>query len=179
MLKINVGMSRKVTEDYNSRGFSLNIEGELPSDVLSDQKTLTESTNRLFALANLMLDEQVRKATTSSPDIHTERAGRDGNGNNGNGNGRTYARSSNEGTGGRNGNNGHSGNAPQNGERLLTQAQFRAITTMSRKLNQDADELAHGEFGVDKLADLTVKQASKTIDYLKQGIDAAANGGRQ
>ena len=177
MLKINVGMSRKVTEDYNSKGFSLNIEGELPSDVLSDQKTLTESTNRLFALANLMLDEQVRKATVPAPDIRTERAGHVGNGNNGNGNGRTYARAANEGADHQNGDNGHPRNAPQNGERLLTQAQFRAITTMSRKLNQDADELAHGEFGVDKLADLTVKQASKTIDYLKQGIDTAANGG--
>jgi len=29
MLKINVGLSRKVSQDFQSKGFSLNIEGEL------------------------------------------------------------------------------------------------------------------------------------------------------
>ena len=30
MLRINVGLSRKLSQDYNSRGFSLNIDGEFP-----------------------------------------------------------------------------------------------------------------------------------------------------
>lgn len=29
MLKVNVGLSRKVSRDYNSTGFSVNLEGEV------------------------------------------------------------------------------------------------------------------------------------------------------
>lgn len=29
MLKVNVGLSRKLSRDYNSTGFSLNLDGEL------------------------------------------------------------------------------------------------------------------------------------------------------
>jgi len=176
MLKVNVGLSRKVTEDYNSQGFSLNIEGELPSDVLNDSDALAESTNRIFDLANALLDEQVRKATNPEPDIRSERNGGNGNGHstNGNGNGRTYSRPSN---GNGNGGNGHNGNGHNGGERLLTQAQFRAITNMARKVNVDADLWARDEFGVSKVGELTVKQASEAIDLLKQQIEAGAKEG--
>lgn len=29
MLRVNVGLSRKLTRDYNSTGFSINVEGEV------------------------------------------------------------------------------------------------------------------------------------------------------
>jgi len=29
MLRVNVGLSRKLSRDYNSSGFSLNLEGEI------------------------------------------------------------------------------------------------------------------------------------------------------
>jgi len=171
MLKINVGLSRKVTQDYNSRGYSLNIEGELPSEVLHDQEALTRSTHRLFQLANLLLDQQVDQAKQSNgqPGNRPEKEHlypREGNGNPAhNGNGRNFIPKSP--TNENNHNNGHG-----QGERKLTQAQGRAIQNMTRKLNLKADQWARDEFGVNTVNELTVKQASEAIDIFKRSLDA-------
>jgi len=180
MLKINVGLSRKLSQDFNSHGFTLNIEGELPSDVLHDEKVLSQSTSRLFQLANLMLDEQVRKASTAQPEVtktaapatdrnkpqHTNRFRQNGNvatnGHNGNGQAHT---------------NGNNGRSTDTQTRLLTQAQARAITNMARKLNEDADQWARDEFGVNEVKELDLKQASEAIDLLRQRIEGDRNGG--
>jgi hypothetical protein len=180
MLKINVGLSRKLSQNYNSEGFSLNIEGELPSDVLHDEKVLAQSTNRLFQLANLMLDDQVEKAiqrsvtpsttnqTPRQPTPHTNGNGRNGHASNGQ---RTTSR------------NGHSTNGQANGtattDRLLTQAQARAIQNMARKLNVEPNQWARDEFGTNEVEQLTIKQASEAISVLKEQIEGSAKGGRR
>ena len=51
MLKVNVGLSRKVTRDFNSTGFSLNLEGEI-CGTLDDPETLIERIKEYYDLAD-------------------------------------------------------------------------------------------------------------------------------
>jgi hypothetical protein len=180
MLKINVGLSRKLTQDFNSRGFSIDIDGELPSEVLTDERLLRSTTDRLFQLANLMLDEQIERATTRQEEqLQKPTNGRD-HSHAPDGNGRTQRGVSDNRPqpSNRNGSgqcrDDQPNNANSNGDRLLTQAQNRAIQNMTRKLGQNADLFARDEFGVNCVAELTVKEASQVIDLLKESLDNKA-----
>ena len=178
-LTVNVGLSRKVTEDYNSRGFTLNIAAELPANLVEDPNGLAEATNNLFQLATDLLDDQVQQATGGTkpparpdgrngeqrpcPPQRPANGSRPGNGNgngNGNGGGRGY----------RSGGNGH------DAEREITQAQARAIQNMARRLKEDADAWASEQFGV-PVRELTVKQGSQLIDQLKAAIESPEPAG--
>jgi hypothetical protein len=50
MLRANVGLSRKITRDYNSTGYSVNLDGEIPFPV-DDPEAVTEKIKELFSLA--------------------------------------------------------------------------------------------------------------------------------
>lgn len=50
MLKANVGLSRKITRDYNSTGYSVNIEGEITAP-LDDPETVVARVHELFHVA--------------------------------------------------------------------------------------------------------------------------------
>jgi hypothetical protein len=58
MLKANVGLSRKITRDFNSTGYSVNLEGEIlaPSD---DAEVIVEKVKELFNLAQEALDREI------------------------------------------------------------------------------------------------------------------------
>jgi len=56
MLKINVGLSRKLSRDYNSAGFSLNLEGQLGGG-LDGPETLIEKINEYYDLAEEVLNQ--------------------------------------------------------------------------------------------------------------------------
>ena len=45
MLKANVGLSRKLSENYQSTGFSLNLEGEINA-TLDDPESVIERVKR-------------------------------------------------------------------------------------------------------------------------------------
>ncbi|MBL4883834.1 MAG: hypothetical protein JKY95_04750 [Planctomycetaceae bacterium] len=60
MLKVNVGLSRKVSKDYNSTGFSLNLEGEVCVP-LDDPEMVIEKIKELYDLAEESLDQQVAR----------------------------------------------------------------------------------------------------------------------
>lgn len=60
MLTINVGLSRKLTRDYNSTGFSLNLEGELCAGV-DDPQTLIEKIKEYYDLAEEALSQQIER----------------------------------------------------------------------------------------------------------------------
>ncbi len=47
MLKANVGLSRKLSKDYNSTGFSLNLEGEVNA-TLDDPEAVIERIRELY-----------------------------------------------------------------------------------------------------------------------------------
>lgn len=60
MLRVNVGLSRKLSRDYNSTGFSINLDGELTAPV-SDPEAVIEQVKELYDLAEEALDRQVER----------------------------------------------------------------------------------------------------------------------
>lgn len=60
MLKVNVGLSRKLSRDYNSTGFSLNLEGEICVS-LDDPETLVEKVKEFYDLAEEALNQQISR----------------------------------------------------------------------------------------------------------------------
>jgi hypothetical protein len=60
MLKINVGLSRKVGEsNYGSRGATVNLEIELDSSLAAQPDQLHDRIRRLFRLAKSSIDEEL------------------------------------------------------------------------------------------------------------------------
>ena len=60
MIKVNVGMSRKVSKDYNSTGFSINLEGEVSVN-LDDQQLVIEKIKELYDFAEESLTQQIER----------------------------------------------------------------------------------------------------------------------
>lgn len=147
-LKVTAGQSRKLTHNYNSQGFNLNIEAELPANAIDDTETLASTANHLFQLVHDLLEEQVRN---HSPEATTEQTPDNG--------GRRSYRSRPR------------GNGDGNGHRGITAAQSKAIQNMAKRLGYDPETVTHEEFGT-PLAKLTIKQASDTIDILKKEIES-------
>jgi hypothetical protein len=65
MLKVNVGLSRKLSRDYNSTGFSLNLEGEICVS-LDDPETLVEKVKEFYDLAEEALNQQIDRYESES-----------------------------------------------------------------------------------------------------------------
>ena len=61
MLRVNVGLSRKLSKDYNSTGYSINLEGEVTAPV-SDPEGVVEQVKELFDLAEEALRVQVERS---------------------------------------------------------------------------------------------------------------------
>jgi hypothetical protein len=61
MLRVNVGLSRKLSKDYNSTGYSINLEGEITAPV-SDPQAVVEQVKELFDLAEETLDVQIERS---------------------------------------------------------------------------------------------------------------------
>ena len=58
MLKANVSLSRKITRDYNSTGYSVNLEGEIPFPT-DDAQGVLEKVRELFSLAQEALNQEI------------------------------------------------------------------------------------------------------------------------
>ncbi len=179
-LVIKASVSRKLTEDFNSKGWALELQSEFDPRMLDDTEGLAKSTDFLFQIANDLLDQQV----TSSASNRT-------------GNGEAYNRSkqnpdgghvNRNGSYGHNGANGTSGNgngarSKSNGsaghkERPITAAQINAIQKMATRLDTNGDAVAREDFNA-PLKELSIKQASQLIDNLKKAIEAPSGQGVQ
>ena len=60
MLRVNVGLSRKLSKDFNSRGFSLNLDAELPVG-LDDPEAVVEKIKEFYDLAEESLAQQIER----------------------------------------------------------------------------------------------------------------------
>ena len=65
MLRANVGLSRKLSKDYNSTGYSINLDGEITAPV-SDPEAVIEQVKELFDLAEEALDQQIDRSQSES-----------------------------------------------------------------------------------------------------------------
>jgi len=60
VLRVNVGLSRKLTKDFNSTGFTVNLEGEVTAPV-SDPGAVIQQVHEFFDLAEEALDQQIER----------------------------------------------------------------------------------------------------------------------
>ena len=65
MLRANVGLSRKLSKDYNSTGYSVNLDGEITAPV-SDPEAVFEQVKELFDLAEEVLNQQIDRSRSEA-----------------------------------------------------------------------------------------------------------------
>jgi hypothetical protein len=171
-LIIKVGCSRKVSADYQSRGFTIDLQSEFDPRTLDDTNQLAGAADHLFQLANDLLDEQVRNAGSAENQGPPARGNGSSQPPNRTGNGSSPRRLPN----GNGGGNGQPRPEARNGDRSITQAQTRAVNNISRRLEIDADTYATDQFG-EPVRNLTLKQGSELIDLLKREIESRSPQG--
>lgn len=177
MLKANVGVSRKLSKDYNSTGFSLNLDGEILATP-DDPEAVIERIRELFDLADEALQRQIQ-AHVSDSAIATREADPEPLPRNG----RSYRY-----TGGHQSNasgNGHSTlpDADQNrntsGSGIASNKQIQFLQTLAKREKLYGQKL---EGLIEEITgrrctpyDLTKGEAGKVIDHLNA---EAANSDR-
>jgi hypothetical protein len=60
MLRVNVGLSRKLSRDYNSTGYTINLEGEVAA-TLDDPESVIERIREFYDLADEALRDQIER----------------------------------------------------------------------------------------------------------------------
>jgi len=150
MMKLNVGLSRKVGEpNYGSRGAAVNLELELDSSLVSNPARLKERIRQLFMLVRTSLAEELNGSN---------------NGNSQQANGEASPPNSQNG-------NGHSPNTPNvqhtRSKRPATESQVRAINAIARSRRINVVQFLQERFQVGRPDDLSLKDASAAIDELK------------
>ncbi len=147
-LTINVGLSRKTSENYNSAGTSINLTAELDQSLLARPRELQGAIDELYEQAELALEQQAR----------SDRRDRD---------------SEPRRNGSPNGSQRNDHDRRQNAGGNMTNSQAKAIHAIAKRLDLDPAQEAHHEFGID-LDRMSVREASQFIDHLKS-LQASGN----
>ena len=158
MLKLNAGLSRKIGQpDYGSRGAMVNVEIELPADVLRDPEKLKRQVRGCFETLRAAVDEELGVTPGANGRDEQEERWRP-----------TGDIRRNGGTNGHAGNgstNGYAGNG--RGGLPCTEKQVRALHAFSRRAGADLTaELRR--LGVTTAGELSRRQASEAIDRFKE-----------
>lgn len=191
MLKANVGLSRKITRDFNSTGYSVNLDGEILAST-DDAEAVTEKIKELFSLAQEALAQEIDRdqgedAIGRRDEERPQPPAPTGNGNahrssNGTGQGDRPSNGSaprSTPTNGNGTNNGQNGN-----EEAATNKQVQFLLTMGKRfklstpqLEGKVAEIIGRRCGV---YDLTKKEAGLVLDHFTKAANANGNGnGRQ
>ena len=145
-LTINVGLSRKTSENFNSRGVSINLTAEMDQALLARPDDLQGAVNELYEQAEYALVRQAN-STAQIPSnqwpMHPRPNGTSGSGHVQADNGRVSGSSA----------------------RGMTQAQRNAVFVIADQLGIDPIDEARHEFGID-LDRASITEASKLIDHL-------------
>ena len=138
MLKLNVGLSRKIGEpNYGSRGASVNIEAEVDSTTVRDPAVLKNRIRRLFQLAKESINEELHRDSDTSAST-TSNPNRNRNGS------KTQSR------------------------RPATNSQVRALKAICERSRTNLVALIRDRFSYNRAEDLSLSEASKLIDELKR-----------
>ncbi|MFN0019492.1 MAG: hypothetical protein ACKVP0_14625 [Pirellulaceae bacterium] len=169
MLKVNVGLSRKLSRDYNSTGFSVNLEGEITVPT-NDSDGVIQQVKELFDLAEESLDQQIERTRSINA-----QANHDGEPERGPNNGQPRNGHAPNG----HGTNGHNGR-PSHDDRPVepaTNKQIQYLLSIGKRqrlstnqLERQVQEILRREVG---LYDLNKREAAQAIDAL---TGSAANG---
>lgn len=169
MLKLNVGLSRKVGEpNYGSRGASVHLELEVESALASDPQTLQDRIRAMFRLARASVNEELIGAYDPASNGHAHSQAHS----NGQvaGNGHTNGHS-----------NGHRFEMPFSQDpdeatdrdaprprRLATTAQVRAIHAIANRRKLNLQHELRRRFNHGMVGQLSISEASQLIDAFKQ-----------
>jgi len=175
MLKINVGLSRKLSRDYNSTGFSLNLERELCVGT-DDPEVLIEKIKEVYDLAEEALNQQIERYEADSAIASRDDAPPPRNGQRYNGANRLPPTNAEPESGPKPENgNGHTpnGDAATNKQvqYLLNLGKRHGLTPL--QLEGRIESILGKRMGV---YDLTKKEAGDVIDALSQNGAPATNG---
>ena len=124
MLKANVGLSRKLSENYQSTGFSLNLEGEINA-TLDNPEAVIERVRELYDLADEALQRQIEAHQSDSAIASRDADPQPVN------NGHSSRRPGPE-ANGQPSRNGHRDEKPQNGE-PATNKQVQFLSTLAKR----------------------------------------------
>jgi hypothetical protein len=160
MLKVNVGLSKKLSKDYNSEGYSINVEGEV-SAAVNDPQAVVEQVKELYDLAEEALAQQIERAQSTAAIASRDEEPRAAR--NTNGNGRPAPEANRRPSTNGNGNG-------QKPEDPATNKQVQFLLSISKRLRLRTSEL---ESEIEQilgqpigLYDLSKKQAAVVIDSL-------------
>ncbi len=172
MLRVNVGLSRKLSKDYNSTGYSINVDGEVTASI-SDPEAVIEQVKELFDLAEESLAQQIERAhsdmaignrdAASQPEPRPQT------------NGHTATNGTATPTRNGNGKPAPNGNGPTDEQATNKQVQFllsigKRQNLSTADLERKVAEIVGREVGI---YDLTKRDAAKVIDALN---GSTANG---
>jgi len=157
MIKVNVGLSRKLSKDYNSEGFSINLEGEV-SAAVSDPQAVVEQVKELYDLAEEALAQQIERSQSTvaiaSRDEEPKAASSNGNG--------RHATPENNRRASTNG-NGHKEEPATNKQVQYLLSLGKRMRLSTAALEKEIADILGSEIGV---YELTKKQAGLVIDQL-------------
>lgn len=165
MLRVNVGLSRKVSKDYNSTGFSINLEGEVTA-AISDPEAVVAQVHEIYDLAEEALALQIDRSQGVTAIASRDEEREQNHGQNGNG-----RRTSSDGNGGRNGNREVESATNKQLQYLLSIGKRQQLST--RQLENRIAEILDNQVG---LYDLTKPEAGRVIDALTGGGDDNGRG---
>jgi hypothetical protein len=153
-LKLNVGVSRKVgLPDYGSVGASCNLEVEVDVGLIDrDLDAFHARVRGVYVAAHQAVHDELARLHAPVAEPQDPPAAPTRHASNG------HAST-----------NGHADRPPGGRSRVrkpATEAQIRAIRSIASRQHADLDGLLR-ELGVDRLEDLSLRQASELIDTLK------------
>ena len=148
---LSVGLQKKVgLPDYGSLGASCHVEFEIDRCLIDhDLDSFHQKVAGAFAACRQAVNDQL--AQQAAPQSKT--------------NGVDYS----GGTPGRNGHSHTNGNGARQPIGRATQSQVRAIFAIARRQQVDPATLVRERFNVERLENLTIREASTLIDELKRG----------
>jgi hypothetical protein len=161
-LKLNVGVSRKVgLPDYGSVGATCNIEVELDGSMLKgDLEAFHAQVRHAYDAARQAVHDELARLQAAGTQAPTKPPARDAV--NGSGAGNGHARGNGEAIlAGRT-----VAEAPRSGK-SATASQVSAIRSIARQKGVELVPLLRSEYDVERPEDLTLRQASVLIDWLK------------
>jgi hypothetical protein len=185
MLRANVGLSRKLSKDYNSTGFTVNLDGEITAPT-SDPEAVIEQVKELFDLAEEALSQQIDRTQSDAaiasrdeepqPSAPASRNGLGSNGSKGNRqtNGTNRIKDEKPTSPSQNG----TGNGRE--DQPATNRQVQYLLTLSKRqklstvqLEKKIADILGRPVGV---YDLSKMAAGIVIDVLSSSNEASANG---
>ena len=149
---LSVGLQKKVgLPDYGSLGASCHVEFEIDRSLIDhDLDGFHQKVAGAFAACRQAVNDQLAQESG-----HSSPNGNGHAGNNSNRNGYSHA----------NGN----GNGTRHEVGTATQSQVRAIFAIAKRQRVDPANLVRERFNVERLEDLSIREASTLIDDLKRG----------